>query len=270
MDLSIIILNYKTSGLLKQCLKGINLFKSPLTHEIIVVDNASGDRIGQILAQDFKEVKFIRAKANRGFSAGYNLGLKEAQGRYLLLLNADIAVLDNAILKMCQFMDEHPRVGLAGPKLLNPDGTVQMSAFQFPSFWTPLYRRTLLGRLPFAQRAIREYLMSDWDHAESRSVDWVLGGCMIVRREARQQVGLLDERFFIYFDDIDWCRRFWQAGWQVYYIASASLVHYHRRESAEYPSLIGGLFNYPTRAHISSWLKYFVKYFGVPLPKMAP
>lgn len=266
MDLSIIILNYKTKGLLKQCLKGIGLFNLPLECEIIVVDNFSGDGTEKMIKEEFREVRFIQARNNQGFSAGYNLGIKEARGKYLLLLNPDIAILNNAIMKMYEFMEANSRVGLAGPKLLNPDGKVQMSAMTLPSFWTPLYRRTFLGKLPFARKAMREYLMSDWDHKDNRSVDWVLGGCMIIRKEALDKVGLLDERFFLYFDDVDWCRRFWQAGWQVYYIAEAEMVHYHRRESAENPGL-RGLFSYPKRTHILSWIKYFLKYWKVPLPK---
>jgi len=266
MDLSIIILNYKTRGLLKQCLKGIRLFNLPLKYEIIVVDNASNDGTAEMMKEEFKEVKFIQSEFNRGFSAGNNLGIKEARGKYLLLLNPDIAVLNNAIFKMYQFMEANPKIGLAGPKLLNPDGTIQMSVKRFPSFWAHLYRRTPLGKLPFARRVIREYLMMDWDHKDSRPVDWVLGGSMIVRREALDKVGLLDERFFLYFEDVDWCRRFWQAGWQVYYIAEAEMVHYYKRESAENPGL-GGLFKFPTRAHIASGIKYFVKYLGVPLPR---
>jgi GT2 family glycosyltransferase len=238
----------------------------PLEYETIVVDNASGDGTAKMVREEFPEVKFIQAENNQGFSAGYNLGIREAKGRYLLLLNPDIAVLNNAILNMYEFMEANSRVGLAGPKLLNPDGKVQMSAMTFPSFWTPLYRRTFLGKLPFARKAMREYLMSDWDHGENRPVDWVLGGCMIVRKEALDKVGLLDERFFLYFDDIDWCRRFWQAGWQVYYIAEAEMVHYHRRESAENPGL-RGLFSYPKRTHIVSWVKYFLKYLNKSLPQ---
>ena len=259
MDLSIIILNYKTKGLLKQCLKGIALFSLPQKYEIIVVDNASEDGTREMMAEDFPQVKFIRAETNRGFSAGYNLGIKEAQGKYLLLLNPDIAVLEKSIVKLIEFMETHPEVGLAGPKLLNPDRSVQMSAMRFPSFFIPLYRRTFVGLLPFARKERDAYLMNDWDHKENREVDWVLGGCMIVRREALAKVGLLDERFFLYFDDVDWCRRFWQNGYKVYYIAEAEMVHYHMRESAENPGL-RGLLSYPTRAHIKSWFKYFFKW----------
>ncbi|MFA6422761.1 MAG: glycosyltransferase, partial [Candidatus Buchananbacteria bacterium] len=124
MDLSIIILNYKTKGLLKQCLRGIGLFSLPLKYEIIVVDNASADGTERMMKEEFSNYQFIQSQKNKGFSAGYNLGIKEARGKFLLLLNPDIAVLADSILKMYHFMESNSQVGLAGPKLLNPDGKV--------------------------------------------------------------------------------------------------------------------------------------------------
>lgn len=261
MDLSIIILNYKTRGLLKQCLRGIQLFDLKMDYEIIVVDNHSHDGTPEMMREEFPEIKFIASPVNRGHAGGINLGLKEAKGKYLLLLNTDIAVLNNAIKKMYDFMESHPKVGLAGPKLLNPDGSIQFSCLRFPRFLTPIYRRTALGKLPFAKKELKRYLMADFNHQSSRPVDWMLGACIIARKEAMEKVGLMDERFFLYFEDVDWCRRFWQAGYDVYYIAEVELVHYHRRESAESPGLKGA-FSYPTRIHMASWLKYFAKYFG--------
>lgn len=262
MDLSIIILNYKTRGLLKQCLKGIQLFDLKLDYEIIVVDNHSSDDTIEMMRNEFPHIKLIASLVNNGHAAGMNLGIKEAKGKYLLLLNTDIAILDNTIRKMYDFMEAHPKAGLSGPKLLNPDGSTQLSCCQFPKFLIPIYRRTPLGKLPFTKKVLRRYLMLDWDHEETRTVDWILGACMIARKDAVEKVGPMDERFFLYFEDVDWCRRFWQAGYEVYYIAEVELVHYHRRESAENPGL-KGVFSYPTRIHIASWLKYFAKYFGV-------
>ena len=261
MNLSIIILNYKTRGLLKQCLKGIQLFDLNLDYEIIVVDNNSCDGTIEMMKDEFTQIKLIASLVNKGYAGGMNLGIKEAKGKYLLLLNTDIAILDNSIRKLYDFMEAHPKAGLAGPKLLNPDGTTQLSCYRFPSFLIPIYRRTPLGKLPFTKKILRKYLMLDWDHKQSKTVDWILGACMIVRKEAINKVGRMDERFFLYFEDIDWCRRFWQNSYEVYYIADVELVHYHKRESAENPGL-KGVFSYPTRIHIASWLKYFAKHFG--------
>lgn len=262
MDLSIIILNYKTRGLLKQCLRGVRLFDLNLDYEIIVVDNNSRDGTIEMMKQEFPEIKLIASPVNNGHAAGSNLGLKEAKGKYSLLLNTDIAILDNAIRKLYDFMETHPKAGLVGPKLLNPNGSIQLSCCQFPKFLIPIYRRTPLGKLWFAKKVLRKYLMLDFDHNQTRKVDWMLGACMMIKNEAMEKVGLMDERFFLYFEDVDWCRRFWQAGYDVYYFADVELVHYHRRESAENPGL-KGVFSYPTRIHIASWLKYSAKYFGV-------
>lgn len=260
MDLSIIILNYKSRGLLKQCLKGILQQHIELTYEIIVVDNYSHDGCDEMMRREFAQIQFIQSGANGGFAVGNNIGIRRSQGKYVLVLNPDIAVLSNAIERMYRFMEEHPKVGLCAPKLLNPDGTIQTSCRQFPSILTIALRRSPLGKLPWAKRALRRFLMLDWDHNDNRPVDWVLGACMMVRRSAMEKVGLMDERFFLYFEDVDWCRRFWHAGYPVMYLgAEAELVHYHQRLSAESHGL-SGIFSYPTRVHITSGIKYFAKY----------
>lgn len=260
MDLSIIILNYKSKGLLKQCLKGLKLLSFRFSHEIIVLDNHSQDGTGAMMREEFPDITFFANPENKGFAAGMNVGIRHAQGNYILILNPDIAVLGNPIERMLDFMERHPNVGICGPKLLNPDGTVQSSCREFQTFSTILYRRTPLGKLPFARKRLRKFLMLDWDHNDNCAVDWLLGACMLVRRSAIEKVGLLDERFFLYFEDMDWCRRFWQAGFSVYYLgAIAEIVHYHRRQSAESPGL-AGLLSYPTRLHLTSALKYFAKY----------
>ena len=270
MDLSIVILNYKSKGLLKQCLRGIELVKPQLEYEIIVVDNASKDDSVDMVKNEFlnqprQNIKIIVAPENRGYAVGNNLGIREAQGKYIIILNPDIIVLSDIFTPMVNYMEQHPKLGLAAPKLLNPDGSLQMSCLQFPRTITPIYRRTPLGKLGFAKKYLRRYLMMDWDHCENRAVDWVLGACFMFRKSALDKVGLLDESFFMYFDDIDWCRRFWEAGYQIHYLASVETVHYHKRESAESPGL-KGLSSYATRLHIKSWVKYTLKHLGKPYP----
>lgn len=266
VDLSIVILNYKSKNMVKECLRGIKSVGINLNYEIIVVDNASGDGIGKMLKENFPDVKFIVSPENVGFAAGNNLGIKAANGRYVLIMNPDIAIFQGSVEALVKYMDTHPDVGLAGPKLLNPDGTVQYSVCRFPGRFTPLYRRTPLGRTEAGKREIARYLMKDWDHGEAREVDWMLGACLIVRRESLEKVGLFDERFFLYFEDTDWCRRFWEAGWKVAYAPESSMVHFHRRESAE-SSLLASLFKKTTQIHILSSIKYFLKYRGKPNPR---
>lgn len=265
LKVSIIILNYQTKGLLKQCLRGIRQSAIAMPHEVIVVDNHSQDSSVTMVQTHFPEVMLIEAKTNRGYAAGNNIGLRQARGEFVLIINPDIAIFSGAVEAMVGYLEHHTVVAMIGPKLINPDGSTQISCYRFPTPLIPIYRRTPLGRLPWARKPLRKYLMSDWDHASNKEVDWLLGACMLVRRSAIEKVGLMDERFFLYFEDIDWCRRFWKAGYEVHYLADVDLVHYHKRQSAESPGFTG-VFSWATRVHIASAIKYFGKYLGEGLP----
>ena len=259
MKLSIIILNYKSAGLTRQCVKGIYQAKSALDFEVIVVDNASGDGLQPWLTEHYPHVKQISLPNNKGYAAGNNAGIRQAGGEYILILNPDITVLPGKLEALLKFMDDHPQCGLAGPRLVNPDGSLQYSTYKFPSFWLPLFRRTFLGNIPALNPWLKDYQMMAWDHKEARAVDWLLGACLIVRRQAVEEVGLMDEQFFLYVEDTDWCRRFWASKWEVWYVASVELVHFHERLSAQKP-LLSAVFSKITWIHISSWFKYFQKW----------
>lgn len=259
MKLSIVILNYQNRELLKQCLLGIQATRLTMPHEIIVVDNNSGDATPAMVSARFPDVRIISSPVNGGCAFGNNLGLLAARGEFVLVLNPDIAVFPGAIEELIRFLEAHPDAALVAPRLSNPDGSTQMSCFRFPDWLVPMLRRTPLGRLAAAKRHLRSYLMLDWPHDQTRAVDWVLGACMLVRNSAVNAVGLMDERFFMYFEDVDWCRRFWQAGYSVFYHPTARMIHYHQRLSAENPGL-RGVFSATTRIHIASGFRYFLKY----------
>ncbi len=265
MDLSIIILNYKSQGLLKQCLRHIDRLTIESEFEVIVVDNASDDGTGQMLANQFPSVRFIQSDTNLGYGGGMNLGLKRATGRYQLILNPDIAILTNELEAMMRYMDEHQDIGILGPKLINPDSSLQYTCYRFPSFLMPIYRRTVLGKIPWIKRKVEDYLMTWWDHKTPRDVDWLLGGCLLCRKSVLDTISLFDDRFFMYFEDVDLARRCWQAGYRVVYFPFAEIVHYHQRSSAE-RGWVSSLFSRITREHIKSWLKYFMKYAGTTYP----
>ena len=283
MDVSIVILNYKQRGLVKQCIKGIVASQPQLEYEIIVVDNVSNDGTLEMVKTLFEPpeehqltlpvaptlrippIMTIQAEFNGGFAIGNNLGIAKARGTYIMILNPDIAVVSGVIEEMFSFMEHHADIGILGPKLINPDGSVQHSCRRYPNFFTPLYRRTLLGRLPFARRSLDYYLMVDFDHVTSTDVDWLFGACLFIRRSVVEKIGAFDERFFMYFEDLDLCRRVWQAGFRVVYIVSVEMVHYHQRLSAERSGLLG-LFSRGGRIHVASGIKYFAKYLGVSLP----
>lgn len=262
MTLSIIILNYHSAGLVRQSVRSIFAVKSSLDFEVIVVDNASDEKLGLWLKDNYPAVNFISLPSNRGYAAGNNVGLKQARGDYFLILNPDIIILPGKLEALIDFMESHPHCGLAGPRLVNPDGSLQYSAYQFPFFWLPLFRRTIFGNIPAFSSKLRKYQMMDWDHQDSRTVDWLLGACLLARRVAVEEVGLMDERFFLYVEDTDWCRRFWAKGWEVWYVAEVELVHFHERLSAQKP-LVSALFSRIAWIHIFSWVKYFLKWRGV-------
>ena len=284
MDISIILLNYKQKGLLKQCIKGIVSAQPSLEYEIIVVDNNSGDGSLGMVKTVFDEpdelnqpklpikknlqippILTIQSDINGGFAMGNNLGIKQAQGKYVMILNPDIAVVHNALEKMFSFMEDNLVFGMIGPKLINPDGSVQYSCRRFPSLLTPFYRRTFFGKLPSAKQPIDHYLMKDFDHNSNKEVDWLFGACLMARKSVLDQVGLFDERFFMYFEDLDLCRRFWQAGHKIVYYTEVEMVHYHQRLSAQSGG-IRGVLKKGGRIHFASGIKYFAKYLGIKLP----
>ena len=281
IDLSIIILNYKQKGLVRQCIKGILSAQPQLNYEIIVVDNNSQDGCLSAVKELFipskdsnifqkhdyilPPLKTIQSEKNIGFGAGNNLGIKESAGEYVLILNPDIAVVPAGLEKMVSFMKDQPDIGIIGPKLINPDGSIQDSCRRFPSWPTPFYRRTFLKKLPAAKKVLDYYLMADWDHKNSISVDWIFGACLLVRKSVFDKIGFFDERFFMYFEDLDLCRRCWVAGFKVFYFVKTEMVHYHQRLSAKNAGIFGVL-SKAGRIHFISGFKYFAKYFGVKLP----
>lgn len=261
MDLSIVILNYNQKNFLKVCLNGILKVQPKINYEIIVVDNASTDGSRKMLA-GFKikdsKLKIIFNKKNLGFGSGCNVGIKESKGKYILLLNPDIAVLDNSIEKLIKYLEENKKVGIVGPQLLNPDKTIQKSCYRYPNWYIPILRRTFLAKFPWAKKELEKYLMFGFNHQEKKEVDWILGAALMLRKEMLKKIGLFDKKFFLYFEDIDLCRRANQANWKIVYYPESQMFHYHQRESAKFG--IFSIFSRYTRIHISSAIKYFLKW----------
>jgi hypothetical protein len=160
---------------------------------------------------------------------------------------------------MVNYLDNNPDAGLIGPKLVNADGSLQYSCYRFPKIYTPIMRRSFLGQTGFGQKELDRYLMKNFNHSESAEVDWLLGGALMVRANALREIGFMDERYFLYFEDTDLARRLKEKKYKVVYFPSAKMVHLHRRESADMP-LVKALFSKTTRAHIRSACKYFWKY----------
>jgi GT2 family glycosyltransferase len=199
-DLSIIIINYNNSKLLKDCIVSISTSTKKINFEIIVVDNASSDDSIRMMEESFPDISLIKNKENLGFTKANNQGMEASKGRYCVLLNNDTLVKDGALDRLVEFMDANPLAGACGPKLLNVDGSAQ--------------RQGSILSLPF------------WKSEKSRETSFIMGACLLVRREVIEKVGKLDEGFFFYNEDLDWCRRIKSTGWKIFIVPDAEIVHF--------------------------------------------
>ena len=225
--IDIIIINYNSTDQLLQCLDSVRRTLGAHQAEILVVDNASSDNAEKIRVL-FPAVQLIQNQTNLGFARAVNQGIQQGNSPYVMLLNPDTLMSDDFFSKSLEFMDQHPDVSIMGPKILDPDGSVQGSARSFPTPLTAIFGRTsLLTKLfpsnPFSRQNI---LTINSDSGTIKAVDWVSGACMVVRRKAIDVVGMMDERFFMYFEDADWCKRMWEAGWKVIYNPGISITHH--------------------------------------------
>ena len=254
MDLSIIVITYNSRVPIERCLASLEAHEPFCAHETIVIDNASGDGTAEAVAKRFPRVRVVANGENIGYSRAVNQGIRLSSGRAILIINPDIIVREGSIDRLMEFMDAHPDAGIAGSKLVYPDGRLQHSCRSFYTVSALLYRRTLLGKLFPRAKPLREHLMLDYDHETPRAVDWLIGACMLVRREALAMVGAMDERFFLYFEDIDWCYRMKNHGWSVYYVPSSVMVHTYERSSAR------SILHKPFLFHMLSLMRYYEKW----------
>ncbi|GAE26274.1 dTDP-Rha:A-D-GlcNAc-diphosphoryl polyprenol, A-3-L-rhamnosyl transferase WbbL [Halalkalibacter wakoensis JCM 9140] len=239
MDLSIIIVNYNTKKLTIEAIQSIYSSQTKYTFEIILVDNASSDGTIEAVQERFPQVRCIQNKENEGFSKANNIGLKVAKGRYLLLLNSDTVVQEDTFDVMLEFMDNHPSVGASGCKVVLPDGSLDKACRRgFPTPAASFYYFTRLAKLFPNSSRFNQYHMGHLDENDDYPVDCLVGAFMLVRREIINDVGLLDEEYFMYGEDIDWCYRIKEAGWDNYYYPKTSIIHYKGASSRRKPRKI--------------------------------
>lgn len=224
-DVSVIIVNWNTRNILRDCLHSVYEQTQGIDFEVIVIDNASSDGSAQMVKQEFPQVNLIENTENKGFAAANNQGMRIAQGRYFLLLNSDTVVLDGAIPKTIIFADQRPQAAVVGCKVLNPDRTLQPTCFMFPSQMNLFLAATYLYKLFPKSRFFGRERMSWWDRSDVRQVDVVTGCFMLVRREAIEQVGMMDEDYFMYAEETDWCFRFKKAGWANLFYPDVQIIH---------------------------------------------
>jgi GT2 family glycosyltransferase len=235
MDLSIIIVNWNTRELLRQCLTSVEENVQSIRDldvETLVVDNASTDGSTDMMREHFPWVQILENEENVGFARGNNQALHISRGRYVLLLNSDTEVLPGALETLSAFMDRHPDAGAVGPLLLNADGTLQPSCHPMLTPWREFWRLIFLDRL-IQRRAT--YDMKHWDRTTPRPVEVIKGAAMFLRKCALDEVGFLDEQYFMYSEEMDLCHRLLSAGWQLYWVPQASVVHHGGASSAKMP-----------------------------------
>lgn len=267
MRYTIAINSYKHSEMLARCLRYAKEAMRDLDAEIIVADSETQEETSLLMREDFPEVRFFPHKKNIGMGALANIGVCEARGEYLFLINYDCIINKEAIIELAHYLKEHKEVGLIAPKVLNYDGTLQRTMFRFYDLLTVVYRRTFLGNMPFARKHLSRFTMEREDSNDILEPDWVMGSAIMVRTREIQAMGGFDPRFFMYFEDTDLCRRYWENEKKVVYFPYAQIYHFHGKGSASTNLVQSLLFNKLTWIHIFSACKYFLKYRGKSHPR---
>jgi GT2 family glycosyltransferase len=217
-DAAVVVVTYDALAWIEQCLASV------AGEQVVVVDNGSRDGTVGLVRERFPRVRVVESE-NRGLGAGWNLGIRETDSRYVLLLNADAWLLGDALARLVAFADTRPRAAVVGPRLLNTDGTLQRSVRGFPTLWRLATEYLFLRKLAPRTSALNGFYAGGFDHDEVREAEFVMGACMLVRREAIDEVGPLDEDFFLFSEETDWCYRFREARWQVVFFPGAECVH---------------------------------------------
>lgn len=252
IEASIIILTRNRENLLKQCLNSLLSYKNN-HHEIIIIDNGSQDGTRKTL-KNYKNITLIKNKKNIGVASGRNLGVKKALGKYVIFLDDDTLVKENdALSKIIKFMERNREIGIVGAKLIYPNGIIQESARSFPTPLSVLWRGTFLHKVFPNTPFYKNYVLGDFSHKRILEVDWIMGACQVVRREVFNTIGLLDEKYFYSYEDIDFCYRAKNQGWKIVYYPYSKVIHYYNRGSAR------RIFSRQKLEHIKSIIYFFSK-----------
>lgn len=235
MDISVVIVAWNAKRYLELCLQSLADAPPRRTLEILVVDNASEDGTAEMVAAKFPYVKLIRSKENLGFSKGNNLAIRQCQGRYIALVNPDVILLPDCLDALADFLDQNPKVGNVGPRVFNPDMSQQSTCRRFPTLWNNFCSASGLASVSKGSRIFAGEHMFFFPHDRTQAVDVLVGCFSMIRREALETVGLLDEGLFMYGDDVDWCRRCWNSGWQVVFFPGARAIHDRGKTTSPYP-----------------------------------
>ena len=226
MDISIIIVTWNSQEFIRNCLDSIFLLPDKVGYEIMVVDNGSSDDTPKIVQEFYPKVNLIENRENLGYAKANNQGMEESQGKYILLLNPDTQLMENSLASMYEFMEGNPWVGALGPKLLNPDKSIQPSCREFPSFSTLIWEFSGLSIAFHKSRIFGRWRMGYFTFDQPREVDQPMGSCLMLKRETLNDVGFFDENFPMFFNDVDLCFRIKNAGWKIYFFPNAQVIHH--------------------------------------------
>jgi hypothetical protein len=255
LPLSIVVVTWNAKAYVEECLQSLVNDKQILT-EIVVVDNASSDGTPELVHRQFPEVKLIRNSQNLGFAKANNIGIRAASGTYLALVNSDVVVPPGCLGMLLSFMEAEPTVGIVGPQMIGSNGAVRRSCMRFPSLTNSVCRAVGLDRFPTLSRLVGGQMMAEFSHERIANVEVLNGWFWMIRRAALDQVGLLDERFFIYGEDLDWCHRFRKAGWRLVFNPEARAIHYGGASSSAAPVRF---YLEMQRANLQYWNKHHGK-----------
>lgn len=225
MELSIIVINWNTRQMLKECLESVRDNAPDFAYEVLIVDNASADGSAAMVKQEFPQYQIIENDTNRGFAAANNQAMQIAKGSTILLLNSDTLVHGRVLEESVRYLQPRPEVGAMGCRVLNTDGTVQLTCSQFPSLWNQVLMASGLWRLRWP-RYFGKYLMTDWQRDSERDVDTISGCYLLVRTSIVKQIGMLDEDFFFFGEETDWCLRMRKAGWKLRFAPVGTITHH--------------------------------------------
>lgn len=262
IDVSIVIVSFNTCELTRRCLTCVQEHGGDVNHEVIVVDNASADGSAEMIEQEFPGVTLIRQTVNKGFAGGNIPGMKRAKGRYILLLNSDAFIAEGVLSKALAYMDSNPRVGVLGCRLTNPDGSLQPSARSLPGPINKfLHISGLAARFP-SSPIFGKVDYTWWDHSTPRKVGWVVGAFFMIRRLTMEEIGLLDDGYFLYFEEIDYCLAAYRKYWDVVFYPDASVVHLGGQSTLKTPGRISTQGRQSLSIRIASECRYYKKCYG--------
>lgn len=253
-QLSIVVLSWNTKDLLEACLYALEAAAGEVSQQVIVVDNASADGSADMVAERFGWAELVRNDTNEGYAIGNNIGAARATGRYLMTLNSDTEVRPGALSKLVDFLEEEPGYGACGPRLDNPDGSVQRACMRFPTLLSHVFFDTVFARWFPHNKTLPHYFMADFDHLDARDVDQPPGAALVLRRDLWEQLGGFDPELWLFFNDVDLCGRIRARGLAIRYVAAARIMHHTGASTSQFPDF-GRIW------HINR-LAYFRKTFG--------